>query len=101
VPAIPALVTVALLAFAQAFDFLTFLRMIDQHGLAAELNPLVVRLVESFDLRAVAIAKLAVLAYVALTVAILANRRPRLARSILTIGVVAGLLGGASNIATI
>lgn len=97
----PAVLTVAALAAAQAFDFVSFLVMTRRHGLAAELNPLVVMIAEAFDLRALAILKLAVIAYVAITVAILAKRRPRLAGSVLAVGVVAGIAGGLSNLASI
>jgi hypothetical protein len=97
----PAVLTVAALAAAQAFDFVSFLAMTRRHGLAAELNPLVVMIAEAFDLRALAILKLAVIAYVAITVAILAKQRPRLAGSVLAVGVVAGIAGGLSNLASI
>ena len=96
-----AVLPVAALAAAQAFDFVSFLAMIDQHGLAAELNPLVVTLAEAFDLRTLAILKLGVVAYVAATVAITYKRRPRVASGVLVLGVAAGMLGGFSNIASI
>lgn len=97
----PAVLPVAALAAAQAFDFVSFLAMTRRHGLAAEINPLVVMIAEAFDLRTLAILKLAVIAYVAVTVAILAKKRPRLAGSVLAIGVVAGIAGGLSNLASI
>lgn len=97
----PAVLPVAALAVAQAFDFVSFLAMTRRHGLAAELNPLVVMIAEAFDLRTLAILKLAVIAYVAITVAILAKQRPRLAGSVLAVGVLAGIAGGLSNLASI
>jgi hypothetical protein len=95
------LLPVVALAAAQLFDFFSFLAMIGHHGLDAELNPLVVHVAQAFDLRALAIMKLAVIGYVAATVAILARSRPRAARGVLAIGIVAGLVGGVSNIASI
>ncbi len=97
----PALLPVAALALAQLFDFVSFLVMVGRHGFGAELNPLVVAVGTAFDLRGLAILKLAMLAYVALTVAVLASRRPRVARFVLTAGIAAGAIGGLSNVATI
>ncbi len=96
-----ALLPVAALALAQLFDFVSFLVMVGRHGFGAELNPLVVAVGTEFDLRGLAILKLAMLAYVALTVAVLGRRRPRVARLVLTVGIAAGALGGLSNVATI
>ncbi|MDQ3871276.1 MAG: hypothetical protein M3301_06645 [Chloroflexota bacterium] len=96
-----ALLPVAALALAQLFDFVSFLAMVGRHGFGAELNPLVVSVGTEFDLRGLAILKLAMLAYVALTVGLLARRRPRVAKVVLTVGIVAGAVGGLSNLATI
>ncbi len=95
------MIPILALASAQLFDLISFLVLVGQHGLAAELNPLVVRLATQFDLVAVAIAKLVLLAYVACTIAVLARRRPRLAGLVNMAGVAAGTLGGFSNILTI
>jgi hypothetical protein len=97
---VPAMLPIAALAAAQAFDFVSFLAMVEEHGLAAELNPLVVAVANHFDLQGLAIVKLAMLAYVAVTIAILARRHPRLAALVITAGIAAGMLGGLSNIAS-
>jgi hypothetical protein len=91
---------IAALAAAQAFDFVSFLAMHGKHGFAAELNPLVVAVGNHFDLYGLAIAKLGMLAYVAVTVAIIAHRHPRLAGLVVAAGIAAGTLGGLSNIAS-
>ena len=96
----PAMLLIAALVAAQAFDFVSFLAMVKEHGFAAELNPLVVAVGHHFDLAGLAIAKLGMVAYVALTIAILARRYPRLAGFVLAAGIAAGTLGGISNIAS-
>jgi hypothetical protein len=94
------MVPIAALAAAQLFDFVSFLAMVGRHGTRAELNPLVVAVANHFDLSGLAIAKLAMLAYVGLTVYVLARRHPRLATGVVMAGIVAGTLGGLSNIAS-
>jgi hypothetical protein len=94
-------IPVAALAAAQVFDFVSFLAMVGRHGLEAELNPVAVAVAQNFDLRALAILKLAVLGYVALTVGLLARTRPLVARGLIAVGIAAGVLGGISNVASI
>jgi hypothetical protein len=97
---VPAMVPIAALALAQLFDFVSFLGMVGEHGFTAELNPFVVAVGEAFDLQGLAIAKLTMLAYVAVTVAFLARQHPRLAGLVIAVGIVAGMVGGVSNIAS-
>lgn len=92
------MVPIAALALAQLFDFVSFLGMVSQHGFRAELNPLVVVVGNHFDLQGLAIAKLAMLAYVGATVALLARRYPRLATLVVAVGIAAGTIGGISNL---
>jgi hypothetical protein len=94
------MVPIAALALAQLFDFVSFLGMVSNHGFRAELNPVVVAVGNHFDLQGLAIAKLSMLAYVGFTVAVLARRYPRLAMTVITIGVLAGTIGGISNVAS-
>ena len=95
-----AIVPIAALAGAQLFDFVSFLAMVGRHGLGSELNPLVVAVADNFDLRGLAIAKLAMLAYVGVTVYLVARRHPRLATGVVFVGIAAGTLGGLSNLAS-
>ena len=94
--------TLTLLALAHLFDFSTFLLMTSRHGLAAELNPIVVFMATEFGLPGLTIAKLASVVFLAVTAVILYRaRRTRVATSLIMIGVLAGVVGGFSNIASI
>ncbi len=95
--------TIALLALvaAHVFDYISFLVMTARHGLAAELNPLVVTLAQEFGLPGLTFAKIASVAFLAGVVLVIAAQRRRMARIVLTVGITAGLVGGISNIASI
>ena len=94
--------TLGLLALAHLFDFGTFLWMTSRHGLTAELNPFVVLLATEFGLPGLTIAKVASVLFLAVTALLLYRaRRSRMATTLVTIGVVAGIIGGCSNIASI
>jgi hypothetical protein len=94
--------TLLLLALAHLFDFGTFLVMTSRHGLAAELNPVVVFMATEFGLPGLTIAKLTSVVFLAVTAWILYRaRRNRVATTLVMIGVVAGIIGGCSNIASI
>lgn len=92
---------IIVLALAHAFDYLTFLAMTAKHGLAAELNPVVVTLAEQFGLPGLTIAKLASVGFLAAVVLLAAPQRRRVAGALLVIGISVGVLGGVSNIASI
>lgn len=93
----------ALLA-AQLFDFGTFTLMVGRHGIAAELNPLVAQGFVAFGLPILVLVKLALVLLLGSIVVLIgrdgASRRsiPGLAASITILGVIAGLVGGISNI---
>jgi hypothetical protein len=94
-----ALVTVTL---AQLLDLTTFVRMIDVLGPGAEANPLVTHLLADLGLPFVMVAKVAALSLIVAEAVVLAGRdgdgRHRRAVAVLvTVGVVAGLIGGWSN----
>jgi hypothetical protein len=94
--------TLSLLAAAHLFDYLTFLAMTSRHGMAAELNPIVVFMAGAFGLPGLTVAKLASVVFLGLTAVLLYRvRRNRTATALLAIGVVAGIIGGCSNIASI
>jgi hypothetical protein len=92
---------IVVLAVAHAFDYVTFLVMTGRHGLAAELNPIVVVLSEQFGLPGLTLAKLASVVLLAAIVVIIGAQRRRMASVILAIGITAGLVGGVSNIASL
>jgi hypothetical protein len=99
VSALP-LTALGLLLAAHLFDYASFLAMTARHGLAAELNPLVVRIAEDFGLPGITIAKLASVVFLGTMVLILAPHRRRAATAMLTIGIAVGVFGGLSNIAS-
>jgi hypothetical protein len=93
----------ALLA-AQLFDFGTFTLMVGRHGIVAELNPLVAQGFVAFGLPILVLVKLALVLLLGSIVVLVGRdgpaRRsiPGLAASITILGVVAGLVGGISNV---
>ena len=91
----------AILALAHFFDWVSFLVLMARHGIGAEANPIVVTIVEETGVPGVTLAKLATVAFAALLAVFIARKRRRLAMVLLTFGVVAGLIGGVSNIATL
>ena len=97
----PLLFSIGALAVAHLFDYVSFLLMVKRHGLAAEANPVVISVAEELGLPGVTLAKLAVVAFAALATVVLARRRRGLARAVVVLGVVAGLIGGLSNVATL
>jgi hypothetical protein len=93
----------ALLA-AQLFDFGTFTLMVGRHGIVAELNPLVAQGFVAFGLPILIGVKLALVLLLGSIVVLVGrsgpSRRsiPGLAASITILGVIAGLVGGISNV---
>lgn len=91
---------VVALVGAHAFDYVTFLVMVGQHGLGAELNPVVHRLAIDFGLPGLTLAKGAAVAFLAGSAVVIAPKRRSLAKLLLVFGILAGLLGGISNVAS-
>ena len=98
---------VVTLTVAQLLDLGTFVRMIDRHGFAVEANPLVSHLMSEFGLPFVAVAKIVALSLVVAVTVVLAEStadrpgHPRLARLVVAVAVVVGLVGGWTNAATL
>ena len=83
---------------AQALDLLSSLRMVLEHGINAELNPLLRVILISAGPVGVAIVKLGLAAFVVSVLQHLAYvGRPRLARNSLLIAVNVGVIGALSN----
>lgn len=97
-PIVPAL---AALALAHSFDYFSFLVMLARHGLAAELNPIVVLLAQEVGIAGLTVAKVATVVFACAALVIVARTRRRFALAVLVPGVVAGLVGGFSNVMTI
>jgi hypothetical protein len=98
---VPQAIGLSVLALAHLFDYASFLVMVDRHGLAAEANPIVVRIAQNLGIPGLTLAKIATVGFAALLMFVIAQRRRRLAMGLLTFGVAAGMLGGFSNIATL
>jgi hypothetical protein len=74
--------------------------MVSEEGLKAEFNPLVAAIASEFGLVGLVAGKLALVVYVAAAVVVISSSRPRLAAMLLLAGTVAGVLAGATNIAS-
>ena len=96
----PLLPAIGFLALAQFFDYVSFLLMTARHGLAAEINPLVVLMAQNVGLSGLTVAKAAAVVIAAATIVIVGRRHRRAAAGVLFLGSVAGLVGGISNVAT-
>ena len=97
---------VVTLTVAQLLDLGTFIRMIDRHGVGAEANPLVSHIVGQLGLPYVTVAKITALSVVVAVTVVLTEspyRRghPRLARLVVAVAVIAGIVGGWTNAATL
>ena len=90
-----------LLIAAHLLDYSTFLVMIGRHGLDAELNPLVVLLVDRVGLVGLTLAKVSSVLTAASVALIIVRRRRTLAGVVLGFGIGGGLLGAFSNLLTI
>jgi hypothetical protein len=96
----------AALFAAQFFDLGTFSLMVDRHGVAAEVNPIVAQGFADWGMVLVVVAKLALVVLVGSIVVLLAGHPTRraslgLAALVSVAAVVAGLTGGVSNLATL
>jgi hypothetical protein len=89
------------LAVAHLFDLGTFMAMVSAEGIKAEFNPLVAAIASELGLGGLVVGKLALVVYVAAAVVVISTSRPRLAAGLLLAGTAAGLLAGATNLASI
>jgi hypothetical protein len=91
----------AVLALAHLFDWASFMVMVGRHGLSAEANPIVVQVFQEAGIPGVTIAKVATVAFAAILALLILPNRRRLGMGLISFGVVAGLLGGVTNVLTI
>ncbi len=94
-------IALGMLAVAQLFDYVSFMIMIERHGLAAELNPIVVALADNIGLIGLTLVKAGAVIFLAFAVLLLMPRRRHVATAVLTVGVILGVVGGISNVMTI
>ena len=85
----------------QGTDALTFVRMVRDHGIGAEANPLVAALAAGGDLLAMVAAKAALVVMIVAIFAVVVARHPVVACLIATAAVAAGLVGAYLNVAVI
>ena len=97
---VPQVFAIAILALAHFFDYATFLILVSRHGLAAEANPIVVRIAQAAGIPGLTLAKVLTVAFAATLMVLIAPRRRWLAYGLLTFGVLMGLIGGISNVAS-
>lgn len=97
---LPQVFAIGLLSVAHFFDWATFLVLVSRHGLAAEANPVVVRIAQTAGIPGLTLAKILTVAFAASLMVIIAPRRPKLAMALVAFGVAAGLVGGISNVAS-
>ncbi|HEY6056457.1 MAG TPA: hypothetical protein VIV06_00415, partial [Candidatus Limnocylindrales bacterium] len=91
---------------AQWLDFATFVAMVRERGVGSEANPVVGAALAMGGMPLVTLGKFALMLLLVSTVVILGGERraaryPRLARTIVIASVLAGIVGGVSNVATI
>jgi hypothetical protein len=96
----------ATLFLAQALDLATFSVMVARHGAAAEANPLVSDLFDTFGMPVVVIAKLALVVLIGALCIAASSRGNRGIWSMvgglpLALGIAAGLIGGITNTAAL
>jgi hypothetical protein len=89
---------IALLIFAHAADYVTFVAMVMRHGLQAEYNPFVVTLAREYGFLPLTFAKFSAVLLLASTFLVVGRTRPKLAAGVLVIGVLLGGLGAVSNL---
>ncbi len=94
----PAFAVALAVGSAQAADAITFLRMVTDHGVRAEANPLVAALAAQGHVLGLLLAKVAVVWLVVGVVAALARHYPTAGALVATAAVVAGLIGAWSNV---
>ncbi|HET7677052.1 MAG TPA: hypothetical protein VFK38_04300 [Candidatus Limnocylindrales bacterium] len=85
---------------AQFFDFASFAAMTARHGLSAEANPLVVALAQ-YGTPALALGKASLALYLVAGAVVLRAGHPGVARLLVISGILAGIVGGLSNVASL
>lgn len=92
---------IGILILAHVADYSTFLVMVARRGIGIELNPIVTQLAEEHGLALLTVAKFATVLFVAATFLIVGRTRPKVAASVLGVGIFVGTLGAYSNIISI
>ena len=86
---------------AQAGDLVTFIRMITLRGPGAEANPIVAHLLATAGLPMLVAVKIALIAFVIFTFAIVVKRHRWVAAFVATLATIVGVVGAMSNLLAI
>jgi hypothetical protein len=86
---------------AQGTDAITFVRMVRDHGIGAEANPVIAQLAAMGDIGALLLLKVLLVAEVVAVFAIVSRHHPALAALVATVAVGAGLIGAWTNVVVI
>jgi hypothetical protein len=89
------------LALAHVFDLGSYVLMTSLHGPSSEANPLVANLAATLGLPGLTLAKALAVVLGACVFIVLAPEHRKLAMTVLVFGILAGLVGGLTNLATI
>jgi len=99
---LPQVVGITVLALAHFLDYATFLILLSRHQMdAAEANPIVRNIAHQTGLPGLTLAKLMTVVLAASLTIVIWPRYPKLAAVLLTFGVIAGLFGALTNIASL
>jgi hypothetical protein len=91
---------IGLLIMAHVADYMTFLVMVARHGIDAEANPIVSTLAQEHGILMLTLAKTAAVLLVASTFLVVGRTRPRMAATVLGVGVLVGGFGALTNAAS-
>ncbi len=98
---VPLPVAILFLVLAHVFDLVSYVVMTALHGPSAEANPLVANLAATLGLPGLTLAKALAVVLGACVFIVLAPEHRKLAMTVLVFGILAGLVGGLTNLATI
>ncbi len=97
----PLPVAILSLALAHVFDLVSYVVMTGLHGPSAEANPVVANLAAQLGLPGLTLAKALAVVLGSCVFIVLAPEHRKLAMTVLVFGILAGLVGGITNLATI
>jgi hypothetical protein len=94
----PIITVLVAVTAAQLADLITFVRLMVDHGALAEANPLVHHGVLGMGPEPFIVAKAILVVFIAAAFSVVGKRRARTAHLVVTVAVVAGLIGAYSNV---
>ena len=94
----PIITVLVAVTIAQLADLITFVRLMAAHGALAEANPLVHHGVLGMGPEPFIVAKAILVVFIAASFTVVGKRRARTAHLVVTVAVIAGLVGAYSNV---